>query len=84
MICEEFRRLGAWVLPMPPNAGFDYLVGWRGHLIPVEVKDGTKPPSARKLTENEEDTRNALEWRGIRYWVVLSLEDVVAVMKANG
>ena len=32
----------------------DLLVGWRGLNLVLEVKDGQKPPSARKLTADEE------------------------------
>ena len=31
----------------------DLLCGWRGRNYLIEVKDGDKPPSARKLTEDQ-------------------------------
>lgn len=31
----------------------DLVIGWRGRWIPVEIKDGSKPQSARALTEAE-------------------------------
>jgi hypothetical protein len=40
----------------------DLLVGYGGLCLPVEVKDGSKPPSARKLTPDEERFR--MNWRG--------------------
>lgn len=42
--------------------GFDLIVGYKTQAIAVEVKDGDKPPSARKLTENEFSAH--LNWRG--------------------
>ena len=65
---------------MPPGAGFDLLVAWGGHLIAVEVKDGRKPPSARKLTEREDDVRQAFYFRRITYHIVESIDDVRAVL----
>jgi len=79
-ICEEFRKEGAWVFVMPPGAGFDLLVAWNGHLIAVEVKDGRKPPSARKLTERENDVRKAFDWRGITYHIVENIDDAHDVL----
>jgi hypothetical protein len=33
----------------------DLLVGWHARNFLMEVKDGSKPPSARRLTEDEAD-----------------------------
>jgi len=40
----------------------DLLVGYRGHNYLVEVKDGAKPPSARKLTPDQVKWHGS--WRG--------------------
>lgn len=40
----------------------DLLVGWPGGNLLLEVKDGSKPPSARKLTPDEADF--FVRWRG--------------------
>ena len=40
----------------------DLLVGYQGKTILLEVKDGRKPPSARKLTEDQLKWHGA--WRG--------------------
>lgn len=46
--------------------------------IAVEIKDGKKPPSQRKLTTGEQEFKD--RWRGY-YEKVETLEDVVAVNK---
>lgn len=52
----------------------------RGFLITVaiEIKDGKKPPSKRKLTEGEQEFKD--RWRGY-YEKVETLKDVIAVNK---
>jgi Holliday junction resolvase len=40
----------------------DLLVGYQGKTLLLEVKDGRKPPSARKLTEDQLKWHGA--WRG--------------------
>jgi len=40
----------------------DLLVGHRGHTFLIEVKDGAKSPSKRKLTEDQRDWHTA--WQG--------------------
>ena len=84
-IRDYLRKRGCLVYTMPPDAGFDLLVGipfmltpaeWKsGELVAVEVKDGTKPPSARKLTEREVGTLMDFESAILRYVVVTSIED---------
>jgi len=45
------------------GSGFpDCAVGYRGKTYLVEIKDGDKPPSARKLTPDEQRWHD--EWRG--------------------
>lgn len=40
----------------------DLLVGWRGLNCLLELKDGSKPPSAQVLTKDEQDWHGA--WAG--------------------
>lgn len=50
-------RVGAEVLDLSPLPGaLDLIVGYRGRLVWLEVKDGDKPPSDRKLTDAERAT----------------------------
>lgn len=58
-----FERLDCSVLDVAGiPCGFDLIVGYKTQAILVEVKDGEKPPSAQKLTENEALAH--LRWRG--------------------
>lgn len=55
----------------------DLLVGYRGVNHVLEVKDGSKPPSRRKLTPQEKRWQDA--WRGtVR--IVYSVDDAIEVV----
>lgn len=56
----------------------DLLVGRAGRNYLFEVKDGSKPPSARKLTPTQRGLR--AEWRG-QYTVVTSPTDALAKLE---
>ena len=56
----------------------DLVVGCSGKDIRVEIKDGSKPPSRRVLTVDEE--AEFREWRGARPQVVESRDDVHALV----
>ena len=63
-IVAFLRRAGATVaITSTVGSGFpDAVVGWRGRNYMIEIKDPAKPPSARKLTDDE---RRFFEtWRG--------------------
>ncbi len=91
-IRDYLRKRGCWVYTMPPDAGFDLMVGlpergthlpsvkWMGLLIAVEVKDGRKPLSAQYLTEREEKVNVEFDARGLPYTVVASLEDAARLL----
>lgn len=60
--------------------GFSDLVcARRGVVVFVEVKDGSKPPSDRRLTPAEEMFRMRVETAGIRYHVVTSIPEAVTL-----
>lgn len=63
-IVAALRKIGASVQPLHAvgQGCPDLLVGWRGMTSLLEVKDGKKPPSARKLTEDQEKWH--ANWRG--------------------
>lgn len=60
------------------GGGFgDIVVGFRGKNYIIEIKDGSKPPSKRKLTKAEKDFHDG--WRG-QVDVAKSLDDVLAIV----
>ena len=78
-IVEGLRRVGASVLITSQLKGcFDILVGYNGVNYIMEIKDGNKPPSQRKLTPDEEKFKNS--WKGGKYHVVESLEDAINII----
>lgn len=78
IIVEMFRKLGFSVFVSSSiGHGFpDIVCGKNGINLLVEIKDGDKPPSARKLTEEEEKFRES--WNG-QYCVVTCVEEVMRI-----
>lgn len=76
-IVEALRKLGATVLHLHTigKGAPDIAVGYMGKNALIEIKDGSKPPSARKLTPDEE--RFHAEWRG-QVAVVESVDEAIA------
>ena len=58
----------------------DILVGCRGTNLLMEIKDGQKPTSARRLTEDEAKWHK--EWLG-QVIVVATIEEAIAAVDAN-
>ena len=79
-IVSALRAAGAIVRIVTQGNGLpDLLVGYRGHTILIEVKDGRKAPSARKLTEAEQKFFD--EWRGGMLRVVESVDEALDILK---
>ena len=78
------RRIGAVVINMPRDAGFDCLICFRGQKHIVEFKDPEKPPSARKLTPGEAECRDRLEDIGVKYNVIMTDDDLLTLLGVIG
>ena len=79
-IVDALRKAGAVVRIISQGDGIpDLLVGYRGYTILMEVKDGEKVPSARKLTEAEQ--RFFDDWRGGMLVVINSVEEAIETLK---
>ena len=79
-IVDALRGAGAFVRIVTQGDGIpDLLVAYRGVTILMEVKDGDKPPSARKLTEAEQKFFD--EWTGGMLVIVNSAEEALEILK---
>ncbi|MEQ8767183.1 MAG: hypothetical protein RL885_24950 [Planctomycetota bacterium] len=78
-IVRALRRVGASVYSTAAlGRGFpDLCVGWQGRNYLMEVKDGAKIRSKRRLTPEEEDF--AAVWRG-QLVVVETVDEALAVI----
>lgn len=68
-IVQALRDVGASVaITSMVGSGFpDLVVGFRGRNFLFEIKDGSKPPSKRRLTDDEQEFFDT--WRGIIFIV---------------
>ena len=79
-IIDALRKAGAYVKQVNDEGLADLLVWHGGRTLILEVKDGKKPPSARKLTEAEQKFHN--EWPGDNLFIVNSVEEALKVISA--
>ncbi len=56
----------------------DIIISYSGNTAVIEIKDGKKPPSQRKLTEGEFKFKN--EWLG-QYFICESIEDADKIIE---
>ncbi len=79
-IVQALRAVGASVaITSMIGDGFpDIVVGFRGINYLMEIKDGSKPPSKRRLTSDEKEFHDL--WRG----VAVVANDVDEALKAVG
>jgi len=79
-IVQALRECGATVRIISQGGGIpDLLVGYNKYTILMELKDGSKPPSARKLTEDEQKFFD--EWTGGMLAIVNSIEEALDILK---
>lgn len=78
-IVDALRKIGATVEIISDlgDGRPDLLVGYRGQNFLLEVKDGRKPPSARKLTPKEQTFFET--WRGSVHIVYSEIDAVTLV-----
>jgi hypothetical protein len=81
-IIKAMRAEGAYVKQINDEGLFDLLVSYRGETMLIEVKDGAKPPSARRLTEAEQKFHD--EWPGSDLYIVNSVEEAIALLRTCG
>ena len=79
-IVKAFRKLGWYVKPVHDVKQMcDILVCKTGRVIAIEIKDGSKPPSKRKLSEGEDAFREAWLNAGGEWLLIESVEDVLKI-----
>jgi hypothetical protein len=81
-IIKAMRAEGAYVKQINDEGLFDLLVSHRGKTLLIEVKDGAKPPSARRLTEAELKFHE--EWPGSNLFIITSVEEAIALLRTCG
>lgn len=81
-IVKGLRALGACVIitSQLKNA-FDILVIYQGRTFILEIKDGSRPKSARKLTEGENKCRQCVEKAGGIYHIANNLEEAIKIIQ---
>ena len=78
-VVKVFNSLGWAVLDISQLKNCcDAFVSKSGITVAVEIKDGSKPPSKRKLTEGELKFKN--RWKG-KYAIIESVDDVLSLNK---
>ena len=79
-IVSALRAHGATVRIVTQGNGLpDLLVGYKGFTLLLEIKDGNKVPSARKLTPAEQKFFD--EWTGGMLAIVNSADEAIEILK---
>ena len=80
-IVKGLRSFGATVLILSQiKNAFDILVGFRGKLFIMEIKNPKMPLSKRGLTDGEDKCRRDFENVGVPYYVVLDIEQAIKII----
>jgi len=81
-IIKAMRAEGAFVKVINDEGTFDLLCWYSGRTLLLEIKDGSKPPSARRLTPAEQKFHD--EWPGDNLYIVNSVEEAIALLRTCG
>ena len=82
-ITRTLLQVGAELLETYQLPGaLDVFVAYRQKWTLLEIKDGTKPPSARKLTEDEQATIARIARTGAPVFVVETVDDALRAIGA--
>lgn len=83
-IRDGLRKAGASVFDLATvgKGMTDLIVGYHGVNYLIEIKDGTRPPSQRKLTPTQVDFH--AKWRGQRAVVTTLMEALLVIGATNG
>ena len=79
-IVKFFRDRGGYWIDFTPDQGCDGLLAHDLVVDFVEIKDSSKPPSKRKLTNGERELELSLAVRGITLRVIESIADAKALI----
>lgn len=83
-IVTALRNSGAVVLILSQLKNcFDCLVCYNRSIFMVEIKDGNKPKSARKLTKGELEFKSKVESVGCKYWVIESVDEALSMINST-
>jgi hypothetical protein len=80
-VIDALRRCGwmVWDSSRYGHGFFDAIAIRRGRVVFIEIKDGSKPPSARKLTADEIDVHRDFLTHGATVVVVSSVDQAIAL-----
>lgn len=79
-IVAALRKMGVrvWITSDFGRGAPDLVLGYRGRNYLIEIKDGSKPSSARKLTQDEEKFHST--WNG-QLTVISSVDKAIAFIQ---
>lgn len=77
-VIAALRAAGAYVKQINDEGAFDLLCWHGGRTFLLEVKDGSKPPSARTLSPAEQKFHD--EWPGVNLHIVTSHQEALDIL----
>jgi hypothetical protein len=85
-VSKAITKLGAWVIDCSRvGEGYpDLNVVHRGRVLFVEIKDGSKPPSARKLTPSQVEFHARAAANGVEVHVVKDVGEAIQLIGSLG